>query len=92
MDGEGQGRAGYVGPTLTPATSHFLLQFDTNPRVLHTLSSRLQADPRVIKWTTLKLGERLDQITPRTPDDSPHRNHNNSSHMGGGVTVVHGNR
>lgn len=44
--------------------SHFLIQFDTNPRVLNTLSARYRADPRVIKWTTLKLGEQLHEITP----------------------------
>lgn len=49
---------------LFPSPSHFLLQFDTNPRVLSVLSTRFRADPRVIKWTTLKLGERLHEITP----------------------------
>ncbi|CAD6890154.1 unnamed protein product [Tilletia controversa] len=47
---------------------YFLLHFDTNPRVLSTLSSRLRADPRVIRWTTLKLGERrlADVVPPGT--------------------------
>ncbi|UZJ56692.1 hypothetical protein CBS101457_006012 [Exobasidium rhododendri] len=69
---------------------HFLLHFDTNPRVLSTLSSRLQADPRVIKWTTLKLGERLDQITPRNANrDAGLLKNETSVQMGGGVTVTH---
>jgi len=48
-----------------PCSSHFLLHFDTNPRVLATLTARLRADPRVIKYTALKLGEKLDEITPK---------------------------
>lgn len=67
---------------------HFLMQFDTNPRVLNTLSSRLQSDPRVVKWTTLKLGERLEQITPKIiHGDENLRNNNHALHMGGGLSV-----
>lgn len=40
------------------------MHFDTSPPVLSQLSSRLRADPRVVKWTTLKLGEKLEDITP----------------------------
>ncbi|CAO1631836.1 unnamed protein product [Parajaminaea phylloscopi] len=43
---------------------YFLMHFDTSPPVLSHLSSRLRADPRVVKWTTLKLGEKLHEITP----------------------------
>lgn len=42
------------------------MHFDTNPPVLKTLNDRLRADPRVVKWTAMKLGDRLDQITPKT--------------------------
>lgn len=68
--------------------SHFLMQFDTNPRVLNTLSTRLRTDPRVIKWTTLKLGERLDQIAPNgIHGDAQLAVDGHSTHMGGGLTV-----
>lgn len=45
--------------------SYWLMHFDTNPPVLKSLNDRLGADPRVIKWTALKLGDKLDQITPK---------------------------
>lgn len=41
------------------------MHFDTNAPVLKSLNDRLRADPRVIKWTALKLGDKLDQITPK---------------------------
>lgn len=67
---------------------HFLMQFDTNPRVLNTLSSRLRSDPRVIKWTTLKLGERLEQITPKLiHGDGNMQNSKQILHMGGELSV-----
>ncbi|PWN91577.1 hypothetical protein FA10DRAFT_300176 [Acaromyces ingoldii] len=69
---------------------HFLLHFDTNPRILNQLSSRLRADPRVIKWTTLKLGERLDQITPKTMAGSENID-GHPPQMGGGRTVKYSN-
>lgn len=73
--------------------SHFLLHFDTNPRVLQTLSTRLRADPRVIKWTTLKLGDRLDQITPKlSSGDSSLYTARHPTHMGGGRTILVDNK
>lgn len=45
--------------------SYWLMHFDTNAPVLKSLNDRLRADPRVIKWTALKLGDKLDQITPK---------------------------
>ncbi|EST09863.1 Ribosomal protein S6 [Kalmanozyma brasiliensis GHG001] len=44
---------------------YWLMHFDTNAPVLKSLNDRLRADPRVIKWTALKLGDKLDQITPK---------------------------
>lgn len=46
-------------------SSYWLMHFDTNAPVLKSLNDRLRADPRVIKWTALKLGDKLDQITPK---------------------------
>ncbi|KDN41794.1 hypothetical protein K437DRAFT_258139, partial [Tilletiaria anomala UBC 951] len=43
---------------------YFLMQFDTNPRTLETLYGRLRADPRVVKYTALKLGDKLQDIVP----------------------------
>ncbi len=50
---------------LASLRSYWLMHFDTNAPVLKSLNDRLRADPRVIKWTALKLGDRLDQITPK---------------------------
>ena len=42
------------------------MHFDTNPRTLHALNRRLRQDPRVIRWTMTKLGEKVEDIvTPR---------------------------
>ena len=40
------------------------MQFDTNTPTLKVLNDRLRQDPRVIKWNTLKLGEKLREIVP----------------------------
>lgn len=40
------------------------MQFDTNAPTLKVLNDRLRQDPRVIKWNTLKLGEKLRDIVP----------------------------
>lgn len=80
-------------------SSHFLLHFDTSPPVLSQLSSRLRADPRVVKWTTLKLGDRLDEITPKNTaggfhdlldavTTEQHYARPGQSVMGGGKTIA----
>ncbi|WFD27431.1 hypothetical protein MNAN1_002427 [Malassezia nana] len=43
---------------------YWLMQFDTNAPTLKVLNDRLRQDPRVIKWNTLKLGEKLNEIVP----------------------------
>ena len=45
---------------------YWLMQFDTNAPTLKVLNDRLRQDPRVIKWNTLKLGEKLREIVPPT--------------------------
>ena len=40
------------------------MQFDTNTPTLKVLNDRLRQDPRVIKWNTLKLGEKLREFVP----------------------------
>ena len=44
--------------------SYWLMQFDTNAPTLKVLNDRLRQDPRVIKWNTLKLGEKLRELVP----------------------------
>lgn len=42
------------------------MHFDASPDALRQLNNRLRGDPKVIRWTMLKLGERLeDVITPK---------------------------
>ncbi|CAO1631709.1 unnamed protein product [Sympodiomycopsis kandeliae] len=77
---------------------YFLMHFDTNPPVLSQLSSRLRMDPRVVKWTTLKLGDKLHEITPQSTsggfNDLLHGEENGRTTypgknvMGGGKTIV----
>ncbi|PWN19965.1 hypothetical protein BCV69DRAFT_313173 [Microstroma glucosiphilum] len=77
---------------------HFLLQFDTSPPVLSVLNSRLRADPRVVKWTALKLGEKLHEITPRGtsggyndllgPPSADRAGPSGKTVMGGGNTIA----
>ncbi len=57
------------------------MQFDTNPRTLNSLYGRLRADPRVIKYTALKLGDKLEDIVPNVV--SPTRTGTGRVGMGG---------
>lgn len=38
------------------------MNFDTSPRTLKSLNSIMRSDPRVIRWTMLKLGERIEDV------------------------------
>lgn len=49
--------------THTCPHSHWTMDFDISPHTLSILQSELAKDPRVIRWTTLKLGDRIQQIT-----------------------------
>jgi len=41
------------------------MNFDTSPRTLRTLGGMMRRDPRVIRWTMLKLAEKAeDVVTP----------------------------
>ena len=40
---------------------YWTMHYDASPVLMKSLVDRLQGDPRVIRWTTLKLGERPDQ-------------------------------
>jgi small subunit ribosomal protein S6 len=42
------------------------MYFDTSPRTLNSLALKLRQDPRVIRWTMLKQGEKIqDMVLPR---------------------------
>ena len=42
------------------------MYFDTSPRTLSSLALKLRQDPRVIRWTMLKQGEKAqDIVLPR---------------------------
>ena len=38
------------------------MHFDTSPQALAQLNRNLRTDTRVLRWTTLKLGEKLDDV------------------------------
>ncbi|KDQ53595.1 hypothetical protein JAAARDRAFT_72542 [Jaapia argillacea MUCL 33604] len=42
---------------------YWTMHFDTNPATLRELNRMMRQDPRVIRWTMLKLGDKVDQIT-----------------------------
>jgi small subunit ribosomal protein S6 len=45
-----------------PPNSYWTLHFDTAPRTLRTLNSIMRRDPRVIRWTVLRLGTKVEDI------------------------------
>jgi small subunit ribosomal protein S6 len=46
----------------TNIDSYWTLHFDTSPRTVHSLNGLMRRDPRVIRWTILKLGEKPEDI------------------------------
>lgn len=38
------------------------MHFDASPRLMKSVAHSLKADERVLRWTTTKLGERLEDI------------------------------
>ncbi|GLB37509.1 putative ribosomal protein S6 [Lyophyllum shimeji] len=41
---------------------YWTIHFDTAPRTLRSLNSIMRRDPRVIRWTVLKLGDKVEDI------------------------------
>ncbi|KAF8637957.1 hypothetical protein AX16_010590 [Volvariella volvacea WC 439] len=41
---------------------YWTLHFDTAPRTLQSLNSIMRRDPRVIRWTVLKLGDKVEDV------------------------------
>ncbi|KAI0940444.1 hypothetical protein AcW1_003638 [Taiwanofungus camphoratus] len=46
---------------------YWTMHFDAAPRTLNELSALMRRDPRVVRWTMLKLGDRAeDVVRPRS--------------------------
>ena len=43
-------------------TSYWTMNFDASPKTLHSLDNILKHDPRVIRWTMIKMGEKVEDI------------------------------
>ncbi|KAG6842181.1 hypothetical protein C0991_001674 [Blastosporella zonata] len=41
---------------------YWTLHFDTAPRTLRSLNAIMRRDPRVIRWTVLKLADKVDDV------------------------------
>ncbi|KAG8936848.1 hypothetical protein FRC03_009600 [Tulasnella sp. 419] len=41
---------------------YWTIHFDASPPLMQTVANQLQQDPRVVRWTTTKIGERLEDI------------------------------
>jgi len=41
---------------------YWTMHFDTSPHTLRSLNSIMRRDPRVIRWTVLKLGDKVEDI------------------------------
>ncbi|KZT24262.1 ribosomal protein S6 [Neolentinus lepideus HHB14362 ss-1] len=44
---------------------YWMMYFDTSPRVLREFNSIMRKDPSVIRWTTLKVGDKVEEIVSR---------------------------
>jgi small subunit ribosomal protein S6 len=49
------------------------MTFDASPRTMRGLAAMMRRDPRVIRWTTLKLGERLQDVVDASPQTTGRR-------------------
>ncbi|EPQ57586.1 hypothetical protein GLOTRDRAFT_105066 [Gloeophyllum trabeum ATCC 11539] len=54
------------------AGDYWMMYFDTSPRVLREFNSIMRKDPRVIRWTTLKIGDKVEDIV-EPPEKTIHR-------------------
>ena len=64
LDGT-QGTQAHFSSTLTYSkifNSYWHMNFDASPFLLDQLTDRMRTDHRVIRWTMLKLGERLEDV------------------------------
>ena len=42
--------------------SYWTLHFDASPRTLRSLNGIMRHDPRVLRWTVLKLADNLEEL------------------------------
>ncbi|KAK4052975.1 hypothetical protein OIO90_004099 [Microbotryomycetes sp. JL221] len=50
------------------AGDYWTMKFDANPPTVAALRDRLRLDPRVLRWTVLKVGSTLEQVIEPTQD------------------------
>lgn len=48
--------------TVLTSCSYWTMQFDASPSTLRGLNTLMRHDPRVIRWTALKVGEKVDDV------------------------------
>lgn len=41
---------------------YWSMHFDASPRALHSLTALVRRDPRVIRWTMLKQGDKVEDV------------------------------
>ncbi|PPQ79961.1 hypothetical protein CVT25_003033 [Psilocybe cyanescens] len=44
---------------------YWTLHFDTSPRTLRSLNGIMRSDPRVLRWTVLKLADRIEELSDK---------------------------
>jgi small subunit ribosomal protein S6 len=52
----------YTGAILMCLLSYWTLHCDASPQTLQSLNNFLRRDPRVLRWTVLKLGDRVEDV------------------------------
>jgi len=45
--------------------NYWTMQFDTSPRTLPSLNYLMKQDPRVVRWTILKLGTKVEDVAAK---------------------------
>jgi small subunit ribosomal protein S6 len=52
---------------MVPSVSYWTMHFDANPEKQKSLNKLLRKDPRVIRATVLKMGERIEDVAWKSP-------------------------
>ncbi|KAM0756118.1 hypothetical protein T439DRAFT_320812 [Meredithblackwellia eburnea MCA 4105] len=56
------------GGVASSTGEYVTMRFDANPPTVKALNERLRLDPRVLRWTTLKVGTKFDEVTAPAED------------------------
>src|SRR4051794_17569074 len=48
---------------VTLSHSYWTMHFDTSPHTLRSLNGIMRRDPRVLRWTVLKLADKVEDIS-----------------------------